>query len=427
MEYSEEEFITKIHEQVRPKSYFEKYQGFKKSVIWLSYLFNLTSILTSSYAVYWLINWLTGVSMVGYLVASIFLFFLEKIKRKSSNEFFQMLLFNKSFAGGWFGLSLFCLSISLLSSSFGVYEVTQSLAPDAELLKADSMATYYHTQIAMLEAKGAELRANKDSKGITFYKLSDGITANEKTIADYRKRAKELEIQLAGKNEQLTKQYSKEVELTAWTLVWLTLLMEILFECCIAYSWYFYHRSYIELTKTNNFSLEDELNSKFDQIPHSDDSVQNRIEALENKIKALYGLNNQYDGIMQPNGEKDAIGLKNDIRQPIGFFSDTQKIEIDNFLKSSANNSGQAWTDVDKLNLIDDKFTIEHTYVRGGKEKTVRYTMRMVNSRIGQYKRELEEAIKNKLDISIIENRRRWLNYWKDKKSELLDKQRDTV
>lgn len=60
--------------------------------------------------------------------------------------------------------------------------------------------------------------------------------------------------------------------------------------------------------------------------------------------------------------------------------------------------------------------------MRGGQTKTVRYTMRMINSRIGQYQREIKKAIKKGMNADILENRKRWLHYWQQKKAELLDK-----
>ena len=76
-EFDEEAFFDNLHNQVRNKSYFEKYKGFKTTLLCLSYVFNMASALTASYAVYWFINWITGMAIVGYIVAGVALFFLE--------------------------------------------------------------------------------------------------------------------------------------------------------------------------------------------------------------------------------------------------------------------------------------------------------------------------------------------------------------
>ena len=100
-EFNEEAFFQKLHNKVRNQSYYEKYKGFKNTVVYLSYLFNFASMLTASYAIFWLTEWLTGVVWLSYIVGAVFLFFLEQIKRKSSGEFFQVWFFgNKSLLGG---------------------------------------------------------------------------------------------------------------------------------------------------------------------------------------------------------------------------------------------------------------------------------------------------------------------------------------
>lgn len=129
-EFDEEVFFQNLHNKVKNKSYFEKYKGFKTTLLSASYLFNVASMLSASYAIYWLTEWITGMVWAAYLVAIMFLFFLEKLKRKSSSEFFQVYFFRKEIAYGWLGLSLFCLSISLVSSSFGTKIGTETLAPD---------------------------------------------------------------------------------------------------------------------------------------------------------------------------------------------------------------------------------------------------------------------------------------------------------
>lgn len=402
-EFNEEEFFKKLHNQVRNKPYFEKYKGFKITINCLSYVFNIGSALTASYAVYWLTQWITGFAIIGYIVSAVFLFFLEQIKRKSSTELWQIWFFKGKLAIGWLGLSLLCLGISLASSGFGVKQGTEELAPDTELLNADSLQTHYEGEIAMLEAKNEDLRNNRNSEGITFYKLADGITANELIIADYRKRVLDLEKKTDGKNEKLTSQYQADVEFTAWTLVSITFLMELLFEACIAYVWYYYYRSYVERRKTRKEQIESVQTETevHTSAPPNDglESLETRIKKLEMQTKAIpkNSLNGEYKGLEPQN------------RQPIGFLTDKGK-------KSSV----QACTDVDRGS--DDIYTVPHTYTKGGEQKTVRYTATQVNARIGQYKRDIAQALKDELGEDIIENRREWLQYWQDKKEALEQK-----
>lgn len=424
-EFDEDTFFENLHNRVRNKSYFQKYKGFKTTLLWLSYLFNLASALTASYAIFWLVQWITGLAIVGYAIAGIFLFFLEKIKRKSSSEFWQVLFFHKEFAAGWFGLSLFCLALSLASSGFGVKEGTEQLSPDAELIASDSLATEYRAEIAKLEAENKEFKKQRNHEGVIYHRTQASIKSNKKMIADYQSRILEIDKKLEGKNEQLTTAYMEEVELTAWTLVWLTLLMELLFEACIAYVWYYYFRSYVERRKVQGITAGAE--SPIQATPPPSDreaELLELIQSLKSEISTLRTPISQNGTHTRPDAETSHTGLKNTFRQPIGFYSKVQRIEMEQTTKEAEKVSGQVWTDVDRDNSVgsDDKYTIEHRYTKGGKEKTVRYTMRMVNSRIGQYARELQEAIDKQLDKSVIENRRQWLEYWQGKRGVLLEK-----
>lgn len=261
--FDEETFFQDLHDRVKNKSYFEQYQGFKSTIVWLSYLFNAASALTASYAVYWLTNKITGISAVSWLVAVIFLFFLEKIKRKSSSEFWQSLFFRQKFAKGWFALSVFCLLVSLTSSGFGVKEGTENLSPDAELLFSDSLANDYKNKIIKLEIENEEFKKRRNHEGVIYHRTQAAIKENKKMITGYQVRVLELEKKLEGKNELLSENYSEEVKLTAWTLVYLTLLMELLFEACIAYIWYYYFWSYVEKQKTNE--LKEKRNEKINE------------------------------------------------------------------------------------------------------------------------------------------------------------------
>lgn len=403
-EFDETAFFENLHNTVKNKPYFEKYKDFKTTLLWLSYLFNLASALTASYAIFWLTKWITGIALVGYIVAVVFLFFLEKIKRKSSTEFWQVFFFRKQFAAGWFGLSMFCLALSLFSSGFGVKQGTENLAPSPELLAADSMATYYRKEIAKLEQTNERLTANKNKDGITFYKLYDAINANTATIADYTKRSTELEKKTDGKNDKLTASYMEEVTLTAWTLVLITLLMELLFEGCIAYVWYYYHRSYVErfnVHSTHKMHIKDMLSTH--KPPTTSLSENEQILQL---IEQLQTENHRLK--IQPVPPPPIHHNEQEVnhRNPIGFKRGHMRTH----------------ENTDPKTVIDDRYTVPHTYTKGGQAVTVHYNATMVKSRIGEYQRKVKEAESKAMGKSVLDNRKKWLEYWKEKEAELLQK-----
>lgn len=88
------------------------------------------------------------------------------------------------------------------------------------------------------------------------------------------------------------------------------------------------------------------------------------------------------------------------------------------------NNSGQTWTGVDRDISVkeSDRHTVKHSYTKGGKTHTVHYTLRMVNSRIAQYQREVEDAKSRNLSDAVLQNRQRWVTYWQQKQQELHQK-----
>lgn len=423
-EFDEDAFFKNLHEQVKNKPYYKKYKGFKITITCLSYVFNVGSALTASYAIFWLIQWITGIAVVGYIISAVFLVFLEQIKRKSSNELWQVWFFNRKLAMGWLLLSLCCFGVSLASSAFGVKQGTEELAPDPELLAADSLATHYQAEITKLEAKNEDLRNNRDRNGITFYKLADGIDANELVIADYRKRLLELDKKTEGKNEKLTTAYQSEVKMTAWTLVWITLLMEVLFEACIAYIWYFSFRSYVERRKLEQETTvqTDENEAPTPPAPTHNVDVQalaQHLKKLQNEIQALraseFSKTNTYSSKSNLNGTEPKNGLK----KPIGSFTSKQlqEMELETAPIAAAE---EVCTDVDRT--ANDLYTVEHTYTRSGQTKTVRYTLSQIEARIAQYEREFAEAEEKQSDESVLQNRSNWISYWKDKREELIVK-----
>ena len=408
--FDEEAFFQDLHNRVKNKSYFEQYQGFKSTVVWLSYLFNAASALTASYAVYWLTNKITGISAISWLVAIIFLFFLEKIKRKSSSEFWQQLFFRQKFAKGWFGLSMFCLLVSLVSSGFGVKEGTENLSPDAELLFSDSLANEYQGKIALLQVENEEFKKQRNHEGVIYHRTQASIKENKKMISGYQVRVLELEKKLEGKNELLSEEYSEEVKLTAWTLVYLTLLMELLFEACIAYIWYYYFRSYVERQKTKEVQIEPP--QKIDKDIAAE--LANNIKSLKEELSVLKHQKTILHTDTSQNGLNGAKSIQNNSKMPIGFYSKKQFAEINGNISEYP----ETQNPISSVKY-DDKYTVEHTYLRGNSQKSVRYTISMINARVKQYSRTLDEAKDRKMSADIIANRNKWLEYWQGKQVEL--------
>lgn len=429
-QFDEESFFSSLHHQVRNKSYFEKYQGFKTTLLVLSYLFNVASALTASYAVYWLTHQLTGIPTLSWIIAAVFLFFLEKIKRKSSTEFWQVLFFQRQLAAGWLALSLACLGLSLASSAFGVKEGTEDLGPGAELIATDSTAQEYRQRIAQLEDDNTRLEQQRNAQGEIYWPAQKEKEQNKKMIADLQSRILALDQKLEGHNEELSEEYRQEIQLTAWTLVYVTIAMELLFELCIAWIWYYYFRSYVERKKVIGLPEEEEP-PHHSPTPSSQKSRQpNALDpALISQIVAA--TLEQMQQVPSPppssNGQhrEEIIDQVKEVIRPIGFYTEAQRAsqwhEDAHPYRKEKKASVQACTDVYREET--DRYTVLHEYQKGGRTYQVPYTENQILSRIGQYERDIEEAIKREMGEEILANRRRWLAYWQGKLQELKGKQ----
>ncbi|MEN0049977.1 MAG: hypothetical protein AAF806_23140 [Bacteroidota bacterium] len=424
-QFDEDAFFESLHYKVKNKSYFEQYKGFKLTLLILSYAFNVASAISASYAVYWLVKWLTGYMWAGYIVAGVFLFFLESIKRKSSTEFWQIWFFRNKAAHGWLGLSLFCLGLSIVSSGFGVKQGTEELAPNPELVKADSLINHYSAEIAKLEVTNTDLRENRDQKGQTYYKLYPTLETNTKLIADYTQKKLDLETKLEGQNEKLSGAYMAEVKMTAWTLVLTTLLMELLFEACIAYIWYYYHRSYVERkqSKKNVYTKDIQSKSKRylndiekgynENIDHSPTLSNDSPLQMTDLLRLVEQLQAENARLRTDENTAASAQIKEDIASsaaPIGFKYGQVRTQqnISSRLQKTA---------------TSDLYTVPHTYRKGGKPVTVHYNATIVRSRIGEYQKKLKAAKTNSTTSSkTIERYNNWLNYWLGKWEELEQK-----
>lgn len=417
--FDEEAFFQNLENRVKPLPYFTKYKGFKDTLLWLSYLFNLFSILSASYAVYYFTEWITGFVAAGWITAGVFLFFLEKLKRKSSTEFWQVYFFERKAASGWLVLSLFCLSLSLLSSAFGSKKGTEELAPSAELLAADSIATDYRQKVKELEAENAELKGQKDHTGTIYYNLQSVIRSNTSMIADYQNRILELDKKLEGKNEQLSSAYRQKIEFTAWTLVWVVIVMELLFEACIAYVWYYYHRSYVERKMLQSGASGNDLPEE-----ELDLTLATEVENLKQELAAMRETRSSMAQIpAETQTEPYENGQPKNETRPLGFYTDAQLVQHGYTPRGITKNPHTTCTHMYTETKYEDRYTVKHfIQERNGKKRLVRYTLTQVENRIADYQARVGEAITKGMSPEVLQNRRNWLDYWQKKREELLQK-----
>jgi len=405
-EFDENSFFENLEERVVPKSYYQRNKDLKNTVLLLSYLFNLVSMLTASYLVFSLVHWLTGITLAAYSLAGLFLFFLEKLKRKSSSEFFQVWFFQKKIAVGWLVLSAGLLIISVASTFFGTTQATQDFAPDAPIILHDSTITSSRQELALLRGENEKLEQRVNSEGIIYWTAQKSIQANTERMKDIQSLLNSKEIRKAQKNDIIEENHFTHVQLTSATLAWITVILELLFESCIAYIWYFYYRSYVERKLINqkySFSPPPTSESLLDR---KDEDVYSKI--IENDINNT-NIYTPKNGNL--NGKSiHSLEKKSEIT-PIVFFP----------TKTQSSYDALQHVIRDENPSIDDLHTIAHKDSRTGETK--RYTLNRVDNFIGHYAKAIDEAVNNGMAISVLANRKKWLKYWQEKKTELLLKQ----
>lgn len=398
--FDEDAFFENLHNKVKDTSYYHKHKIFVAVLHSLSYLFNGASALAASYLVYYYINWLTGSLIAGYIIGGLFLITLEIIKRISSTEFWQVYWFKKRrIAWGWLLLSFGCLTISLLSSASGVKKGTNMYSPPLALIKADSLSTLYKVRIDSLESENKLHIANKNRQGETYWPSQMAIADNKEIIKKLNSEIIRLDQKTEGKNELLTTDYQASVEFTGWTMAAVTALMELLFECCIGFIWYYKFRSYVERTTMEGTPTYQAVMSSFlssSPTPAITPSDFQQILALLQEVRQEKP---------EPINGNTPSNLA--ARSPIGFQRDL------------TDDSVQTCTNVYRG---DDRYTVPHTYTKAGATHTVRYTLPQITARINQYQRELSQARVQKLGKVVVQNRQRWLEYWSSKQVELIKK-----
>lgn len=450
--FDEGHYFKNLFDKFSEKTFYQKYRNFWYFIIFLSVLFNLLSLASGAYAVYDLSFKFVQIMWVAIVIALVILACLEKVKRYSSGEFWQVFWFKRKYAYGWLCLSLFCAALSIASSMYGTYEGTEDLGPGAELVATDSVAQSYRTRIAQLEEENQGHQANKNKAGETYWPSQQAILENKSIIKDLEARAMQLETKLEGHNAELTKDYREELALTASFLMWLSFIFELLFEAAMAYIEYYRYRSFIErwlqlgypVTSQGRpiLSFLEELDEKEQQqllgngqhpsptLPsrsapdkiHDNQQLEletalsktlapfmQRLENLEQRIHNSSMKNGQHEPPSRPTSTMMA-----DRPRPIGYHIPKKETEI--FVQDFEN----------------DLYTVPHMYTKKGETIIKPYGESLIQGRINQYAK-LVETLKahspyptqaeEQKHLERLQEKQEILAYWEGKMIELHKKQ----
>lgn len=425
-QFDEESFFSSLHHQVKNKSYYERYRGFKQTVTVLSYIFSVAGALTSAYAVYWLASWAGATLWLSLTIGGLILAFLERIKRKASEEAWQVYFFQGKIALGWVLLSLALFVVGVLSSSFGAKEGARDFAPLADLITSDTTAEGYSHRVAVLEAENQRLSSQRNSKGEIYWPAQQQMARNKQIIAQYEGRILSLDSKREQANDGIKASHETSVAFAARVFMIVQIGMELCFEACIAWIWYFFYRSYVERRQIVGISDDDASSPSLSPghiLPpnglNAPPGVDSRLIAqiVAKTLEHMQPLPEAPGSPPPPgNGQKNTMTNQHyGTPLPIGFFTPSQRAS-----QLSPDSSVQACTEVYRES--EDLYTVLHHYTRGGKTYQTPYTRNQIMSRINQYEREVMEAITRKMGEEVIENRRQWLAYWQSKLVELEQK-----
>ena len=244
--FNEEAFFEKLKDKVADKPFFEQYKKLKSIANVLTYVFNIISILGFIFGAYYVADLLFDNFYVAISISIVLGYYFERLKRMSSEEFFQFLFIKSIFHKGWFILSLSLFIVSLLGTAYGLKKGTNTLSAPADIIAADDQAKAYEEKIKRLVNENTKLEKNKNQNGQIFWPSQKSIQANTKTIATLEKEVQRINQKTESYNDVLTSAHKKEVEITGWVFVGINIFFEFLFEICMAFIWYYYAISLME-------------------------------------------------------------------------------------------------------------------------------------------------------------------------------------
>lgn len=236
------------------------------------------------------------------------------------------------------------------------------------------------------------------------------MARNKETISEYETRIIALDAKLEQANDGLKAGHQTNVDFASRIFMLVQIFMELAFEGCIAWIWYFYYRSYVERVKAAAISTATVTMAS--QSAANQEPLSHALPPQEEPLSPPLSV--QGNGQIQNN-------TSNHQSRPIGFYSDAQR----DVLAAQEFPSVQTRTGLysGETTLIDDLYTVLHTYQRGGRIYQTPYTENQILARISQYERELAEAQQKNMDADVLENRSQWHQYWRGKLEELRAKQ----
>ena len=416
----EQRAYHRLKQRKADKPYYQRYYAIYIIVIILGWVANLLSGITESsklYAFYY--DFLStsrfgNAASWGLVIISIVL--IELFHRLIARSYFKDLVENDLHRRDMTAKLIAMLGIAVFSTllSFNggfdlIRLVKQSPAPlIAETMSIADMNAAYSPIVEDVKVDISDFRQTREWKG----RLSD---KSAKKWEEMKRNKQQLQLEQAAAlknlsqinlqtelridslNQQRQAIFERQIEDRGYGLGFLTILAMLVLYACLWYDEEYQERKALYLEKKYG-AMNTPLPSYHQSQPVS----------------------------LSPPTDSEPPFIPHSTHEQSALMPKTEENE-------SQNSSGQTWTDlsISSVSQVSSKqtttseterHTVEHHYMKGGKKHIVYYTMRMVNSRINQYEREIKDAKQRQLGEEVLQNRQNWLTYWQEKKQELLNK-----
>lgn len=225
----------RLQERFRDKPYHEKYAWLRLSAFSLSLVISALSIAGALYGLKWAFRHVVPSEWLAMALAGSLLLIIEVGKHKSSDTFWDTFWKkNRYVSTNWLLLSLTLFGLSLVSSTMGIFQTLQDLAPTPVEVAQDSAQVAIQAEIAGLN-KSTRRQEKTTWKG----KI---VTQANRNIAEFAKQKTALLGLYAKKEQKRMSQEEKEQEkqdadLALAILFCLSayIILEVIFETCRMY------------------------------------------------------------------------------------------------------------------------------------------------------------------------------------------------
>lgn len=435
---NEKRAYHRLKQRKQDQPYYQRYYTFYILVILFGWAANILSGVTESsklYAFYH--DFLVAFSfaeVASWVLVMLSVVLLEIFHRVVATSYFKDLVENDTHKREMTPKLIVMLTMAAISaglSFMGGFDLVRlaKQAPSpiaAQLMETGDITAAYSPLIGDLKNDIQDFRKTREWKG----RLSDQSAKKwekmkeSKQIAQLKQAEALANLSTANLQEQIrvdslnqyrTRHYEMQVNHRGYGLGFLSIFAMFILYACLWYDEEYQERKAIYLEKKYGAMVGEPIPTPFASHPKMP-SAPPGSPMLPYQPLPPY-----------PTGTSPSAGTENEvnhIQHPIGFYTDAKRAEMGGSSSMIEKTSGQVWTDMDRESPVsfDDRYTVPHTYRKGGKAVTVHYSLRMVNSRIRQYHREVAEAEARQMAAEVLDNRRRWLQYWQGKQEELLRK-----